>query len=93
MKELCSYAQPLLFTLWLKCKQNTQCNCSESCGFFQPTFITLTQVMYILNCVYGLKQKSVMKSQILTVHEVHKDLFYLSLLWGRLPTECLRVML
>ena len=40
-----------LFTPQLSCKQKARFNCSESCGFFQPTFITLTQFMYILNFV------------------------------------------
>ena len=54
-KRATRFTKQLLFIVWLKCQQNARFSYSESYDFFQPTFITLTQFMNILNCLYNLK--------------------------------------
>ena len=54
-KRATRFTKHLLFIVWLKCQQNARFSYSESYDFFQPTFITLTQFMNILNCLYSLK--------------------------------------
>ena len=54
-KRATRFTKHLLFMVWLQCQQNARFSYSESYDFCQPTFVTLTQFMNILNCLYNLK--------------------------------------